>query len=664
MREEPEPNAAASPGVYRRAASNPRQVRELVFDRLPPAVRDHLTHGIVHGAPEPLLAAPSGRAPLVMRALLGVTVLAAGAVPVVAVWGDGYNVFQSPGYAGVYAVLLAVVAVAGAGVVRLRTFLRGAPFRSGRYLFALDLVETSGGRVRVTSLDTLRTAEARPGAVAAIFEDGHEVVFPTERSRWRRAEGSATSAETVARRVNRALSSARALAHPGDLAKLALLDPFFEVRVSEDWDTAADRGDRGRSRFVLGALVALAAAAPAGYGALSARNALKDELMFEDARGRDISGHMSANKLETYVIHGRRHQDEAARLLVDQEGDNLSALRRYVAGGGALGAAADGALFDQVKHDPVDLGLYLRRGGPRSAEADEALFTIARRMDTVASYGTYLESGKLHAEEVKRDLLPDADFKQAVRTGLVGSLFSFVRRNPGSKHEDEAWQLIRKPYAQALPAFEDVQKPPPAGRAFVEALLAALQDRADPRVTLDVAINAPESVVRADALLGARYGDRYLPGAERFSAESLQDVAGGVRESVGIWFAGAFRHGVAETARPSSEDEGRPRIEIRLTPTAYGSAEWRIPGEESGQPSHVTPLVGFLVEVRGVVTTREGKEATVTWKTSLADTTDGKMAAVTFNGQPRAQGAMLDDAFARFLESVPSNVASTFNDRL
>ncbi len=628
MKAEPEASAAA-PGVYRRAAGNPRQVRDLAFDRLPPGVREKLTHGIVHGAPEPLLAAPWGRAPLVMRALLGVAVTAAAAVPVVAIAGGGSSsIFQPLGYAGVYAALLAVVAVAGGAFVGLRRFLRGVPFRSGRYLFPLNLVEANGGRLRVTALDTLRTAEARAGEVTAIFEDGHEVTFPLPGSGWLRRRATPAREDTaaaLARRVNRALGSARALAYPADEAKLALLDPFFEVRVTEDWDAAKDRDDRSQSRYAAGMALAIVAAAPAGYAILSARNALSDELLFEEAQSRDIAGHMDLRKLERYVAQGRRHQDQAAQLLLNQVGDDGAVLRGYADGGGVLGDLADRALFERLKFDPDELVRYVRRGGPHARDADEALFAIARRMDTVASYSTYLDGGgKLHGDEVRKDLLPDADFAQATRSDLVGSLFSFVRRNPGSRHEDEAWQLTRKRYADALPAFERLQKPPREGHVFAEALLAALQDRADPRVTVATVIADPTSVVQADAVLGARYGSRYLPAADRFTADSLEDLAQSTRRAVGSWFAGAFAHGVAEVVRPTSEDEGRPRFEIRVTAVAYDSAEWHVVGAPTGEPAHVTPLVGFLVEVSGTVTSREGKALAVTWKTTVTDSTDGK----------------------------------------
>src|SRR5262249_42690839 len=151
-----------------------------------------------------------------------------------------------------------------------------------------------------------------------------------------------------------------------------------------------------------------------------------------------------------------------------------------------LAEMADDALFELAKGDADELARIVRRGGPRAAAADEALFAIARRIDTPAAYSDYLDHGWAHAVEGRDELRPEAELRQAVQSGLVGMLFSFVRRNPGSKHEDEVWRLARRHYAEALPAFVAATQPPPEGRRFVEALLAALQDRADPRVTVAV----------------------------------------------------------------------------------------------------------------------------------------------------------------------------------
>jgi hypothetical protein len=636
--------------VYRRAAANPRSARELVFDRLPAAVRDRLANGILHGAPEPLLAARSGAAPLALRALLlgalgaGLTLFVAATRGLGELGPQGQQPLDA---ALVYAPLFLVAALATAGFVALRRHQRGVPFRSGRYLFALDLVEVAGGRLRVTALDTLRDVEARPREVALIFADGHEVAFRL---------GKREDAAARAARVKGALTAARGLSYPDDEVALQRLDPFFEVRVTDDWDAAAAPAAPGRARLAWVAAAATVAALPAGFGVVAARNAVSDDFMFEEARA-DRGGR--AGRLEDYLAFGRRHRAEAAELLVREARSDRAKLRRYLDRDGALAALADDAYFELIKGDPGELSAYLGHGGRHVEEADDAAFAIARRVDTVASYRTYLEHGTRHAEEVRGELLLEADFTQAIRSSQVGALFSFVRRNPGSKHDDEAWQRIRTTYG-GIPAHRAEAHPSADGARFVEALLTALQDRADPRVTLDVQVEPATSVADADAVLGARYGARYLPAASRFSEGALAELARDVRAGMGGWFGRDFPHGVVEIARPSAEDEARPRLEVRCTPVASGSAQWRAPGAAGDEPAHVTPLVAFLVEVRGVAPGRDGKDVTVTWKARLEDTTDGKMLASDFQGRPRPPAELLEDAFARFLAGVPDRIAGGF----
>jgi hypothetical protein len=644
--------------VYRKAAATPRATRELVFDRLPPAVRDRLARALANGAPEALLAAPSGAGSLALRASMAAAVAAGVALIGVALRGlgdlDGRGL--SPvSFAGLYAALLATAALGGVAFAAIRRFQRGMPFRPGRYLFALDLVEAQGGRLSLTSLDTVKEIEVQGGRVGAVFEDGYAVSFPV---------ATKDDPATLVAEVKRAVASARALALPADQGKLERLDPFFELRDSEDWAAAADTGARPRSRLALVAAAAVLAAGPAGYGLLLARNALSDDLMFADAQAYFLVGGSRRSRLTAYLSHGHRHVEEAARLLVDDAGDDLAQLRRYLRAGGPLAAAADEAIFQAAKDDPAALSSYLGLGGRRADDADEALFAIARRMDTLPAYNTYLDHGRLHAAEVKDHLRPEADFRQASRSGQIGSLFSFVRRNPGSSHEEEAWKRIRAAYADALPRFRAVEQPPPRGLRFAEALLAAAQDRADPRAALDVDIQPPTLVAAADAVLGSAHGDRYLPAARRFGDRALFSLDREIRIAVNNWFGRAFPSGVVEITRPSGEDEGGPRFRIALKPVVDGQVQWRKVGVTGGEPDLVTPLVGFDVEVTGTIPGREGEGGTIGWTIHLGDTTPGKMRTHTFTGTPRAQQDLIEDAFALFLRDVPERIAASFHEAL
>lgn len=643
--------------VYRSAPQRPRTVRTLAYDRLPPATRDRLERGILRGAlPDPLLAAPSGAAPLVRRAALAAAVVAVVAGLGLWFWDLGSleapRAVQPAWYAAVYGGLFLVAVLAGGALAALRGHLRGAPFRGGRYLFPLDLVEVNGGRLVVTSLDTLQRVEARTRAVLLRFEDGHEVSLPVPRH---------LPSAGLAARLDAELTAARALEHPADQVRLERIDPFHEVRVSDDWASAADPGGgSGRRRAVALAVAGVLLAAPAGWGIHRLRAATSDDLMFDAASSR-LAGLDRGARLGAYLRRGMtRHRAEAEDLLIEHAAGDRDVLRRYAQVGGRLGALAEDAIFESIKQQPDDLVRYLKRRGRRAAEADEALFAYARRLDTVIAYDTYLEAGTLHADEVKRALRPEAAFRQAARSSQVGSLCSFVRRYPGSSHEDEAWKRIHEAFAAARSARAGKG----TGARFAEAMLSALEERADPRVDLQVRALATSAVAEADAVLGAKFGDRYLPSSRHFTEGALDNVSREIHAAVGGWFGAAFRGGVAEALRADGE-EGRPSVSITLTPLVHGSAGWRSPLSTSPEPDHVTPLVAFLVEVRARVPARDDRpEATLSWDLRLEDGTSGKIMARDASGVQRSPRQMVDDAFGAFLDGLPARVAASFDAHL
>jgi hypothetical protein len=282
-------------------------------------------------------------------------------------------------------------------------------------------------------------------------------------------------------------------------------------------------------------------------------------------------------------------------------------------------------------------------------------------MDTAGAYHDYLAVGSRHADEVRRDLLPEADYRQAARSHLVGSLFTFVRRQPGSRHEDEAWATIRRRYADALSVYQADHRSPPEGRRFVEGLLAALLERGDPRVSLDISVAAPTALEAADVELRATHGNLYVPAAPSFSGETYEDLRREARTEIAGWFGRAFAHGVAEITRDSAEDEARPRFDVTCTPVVDGTSRWQKAG--SSDPGRVTALVGLVVEIRGRFQ-RDGKETTLSWKAHLEDNTNGKMMTRDHRGEAPSVNRMSEDAFGPFLSGVPARIAATFYEHL
>lgn len=640
--------------VYRSAPQRPRLVRDLVFDRLPLAVRDRLTRGIVNGAlPDPLLAARSAAALRALRVFTAITLAAA--LGALVLWtrdlGSLYSehALQPTAYAAPYAVLCFLAAAGAAAALHLRKHQRGAPFPSGRYLFPLDLVEATGGRLRVTALDTARRVEARARAVAVIFEDGHEITLALPR---REAPAA------IATNLTAEIEAARELSRPADELRLDRIDPFFEVRVSDDWASAADTAAaRGRAALTTAVIAAALLAVPAGIGLVRAHNAVSDDLMFEDAVS-DKPGASRAAKIARYIERGSRHHGELGKYLGLVAEGNSDVLRRYRARGGALGAAADEALFEMVKSNPFELVRYLRTDGAHAVEADEALFALARQRDTIDAYQQYLQAGTLHAGEVKRELLPEADWKQASRSPLVGSLFTFLRRNPGSPHEDEAWKSIHKAYAS------DREHHAHDGKRVAEAMLLLLEERADPRVDLVITTPPSDAVAEADAALAEKFRGRALPAADHFSQAKLTSLRDDVREAVAAAFGRMFLRGTVEVTPPGDEP-GRPRVEIAIVPVSTGYAEWRSLLDAEGEPKHVTPRVSFVVQIRALVPGGPGRdEVTDTWKVGVDDESDAKILARTADGITRTPQEMIEDAYAIFLLGVPRRIAESFPEHL
>src|SRR5512132_779906 len=175
--------------TYRRPGSEARHVRNLVFERLPSVVRDRLATCLAEGgAPAPLLVDTSRRLPASARRW---RVLAAAAfVAEVVLWFTGFGANGSPlalqplAYAAAHGAAIFTLLFSLLRAARIARAQGGAPVPDGRYLFALDLVEVEGHRLRVTDLHTVRRVEARPGqrgpSVVLVFADAHEVTFEAQ----------------------------------------------------------------------------------------------------------------------------------------------------------------------------------------------------------------------------------------------------------------------------------------------------------------------------------------------------------------------------------------------------------------------------------------------------------------------------------------------------
>ena len=346
-------------------------VRALAFDRLSPAVRDRLTRAWRTGRPR-RYSARVGVAPLVLRALqaavdscrpggAGRFLLgfrravrrAGGPVGVVRA-----GVRRAPGDGG-----------PGGASDRLAGAVRSCARRSGRGATALA---RHGGGGRRTPRVTCSTRCARSSVcqrqATVVFEDGEAAVFPA---------GKHEDPAALAARSS-VVAGARALVYPADEAKLGRLDPFFEVRATEDWEARSSRGAAPAPAWQRGRAV-VAAAAPAGYGLLVARNAPATSVF--DERPQPAPGGGAARSSTIFPLHRAEppHAAEAGRAASRPSVEDRTALASYQLDGGrsagwrttrsssARAATRPGGVATPERAVPV-------------AEADEVLFAVAHRL--------------------------------------------------------------------------------------------------------------------------------------------------------------------------------------------------------------------------------------------------------------------------------------------
>ncbi len=338
------------------------------------------------------------------------------------------------------------------------------------------------------------------------------------------------------------------------------------------------------------AVLTVVEAAPVGYGLLRGRNALSDDAMF--AVATRSGGPAARDQLARYAAKGHRHVDEAsARFLAELGGDR-----------------------ERIRQAS-------KEGGPLAIQAADALV--------------------------------EADWEQATKTGGVGALSSFLRQNPGSKHDDEARQRVHAMYAAGREKARERKLPPDAER-FRDALLDNLDKRLDNRVTVVVTAATAKSVEQADEEYAAKYGARYVRAMSRFSRAALDDLSVHVREAVAKEVALAYPGGLVEVT-DSIGDEGRPILGVDLTPVAYAAQTWGSPddkADKAGDTDVVTPVVGFLVEVQGVIHGHDGRKTTTAWRLKLEDDTEAKMEIAPDAG---ADGSDAADARRRLRRLLPGD---------
>ncbi|MDI1430077.1 hypothetical protein [Polyangium sorediatum] len=567
-----------APNHYRSAGGEPRTVRVLDFDRLPDVVRERLVRALeAGGMPAPLLRveeSAAGTIPGSQRFWRGTGIVAA--FVWLGLWFVQFGDLDGPFSVQPRAFVLGHVLVASllALVVIVHVFFRrskdeGAPFPSGRYLFLLDLVEVRGRILTVTSLATLRRVEGRAGGkrgeVLLVFGDGDAAPL--------RISEDVTE---TARQVQAAIDEAARLILPDDQPEIERIDPFFELRISDDWASAAPVAKETGGRvpaFRWIALVSVAAGALLGSASWFARNHASDTSMFGQVREAAERGeeYEFARRHMLYKDLGMHHREELDELAFEHAKKRPEWLAEYLtmAPEGKHAVEADDLLFDMVmKADSLPrYRLYLgdARGRRHVHEVDDAMFAEAKRSNTRYAYQEYLDAhGTKHEHEVRSTFLPKAEIADAMQKQDVAELRAIERRY-GSGWTQAVTEAIHHAYADRLDLLR-LRKGAGAdeARAIFQPLLTWLDTKEDPRVLLDVTIVLSNSFLESETAFRNEHGDRYQSVGTvfpRFAASVEDKVFITIVTRARDRFGGAirFQSPTAEKGTPEL-----PRLVVRM----------------------------------------------------------------------------------------------------
>ena len=216
-------------------ASGPYAGKERLvsFGRLSPAAKARLIDALAgRGQLAPILRPAPTRQSFILAAVVGVL------AGLYALFGYRWPAAQGAPFALAYvggALLLALLAHRRARALSYD----GTTIAAGAYLFPLDVIEANrDGTLRLVPLGGVReaavggaqgTAGSGPSLVLT-FKDGSSRAFPVKSER---------EAESAYAALESAQQTLEKLTYGRDLADAVNLDPFFEVRIDDSWESVS-----------------------------------------------------------------------------------------------------------------------------------------------------------------------------------------------------------------------------------------------------------------------------------------------------------------------------------------------------------------------------------------------------------------------------------------
>ena len=234
----------------------------------------------------------------------------------------------------------------------------------------------------------------------------------------------------------------------------------------------------------------------------------------------------------------------------------------------------------------------------RNSASDDVAFERVQMEDTIYSYEDYIWKGGKHSEEVQRDFIPRAQFREAAGSAI--QLRQFLVDNPDHDYAEEAREGVGELYEQALANFAARSSAGPENLAFVEALLNWLE--ASDTGEMNVVFAAPTtSMLETMDMILQMDGANIAPAASHFtdSASSSRQtrIVTQLQEGLSAVFVGGvlnlIQQGSPQAFGNELNEVERPTMHIRYDVGPSGM----VYELEGSTREYAGILVAFYVEM-------------------------------------------------------------------
>lgn len=296
-------------------------VRTVDFNSLPQHIRERLVASFhKRGFPQPILShTPSFGCAAFGWGFLALSALTSGLTTLAVGFGERRQEATSIlGYGISAGLFIASVLMIVRGVMLRRSL----PFPPGRYMLPLDFVVANDRLLKVIPMSSMvnfhgvhqHTNGAYTGTTLTFYFEGNHNESITVQGKH--------LAEQAMGMLRQSQEEVRNAAQAHDATTLQRLDPFFEIRMNDSWNSLTPRGPNEISPPVASALpnflqtkvvwiMALIAIPVIGVPVWGIWNILSDEVMYSNAKTTDTT-----DGYEQYLYTGVRHADEVRTTLL------------------------------------------------------------------------------------------------------------------------------------------------------------------------------------------------------------------------------------------------------------------------------------------------------------------------------------------------------------